>query len=62
MSHILHFTMYLFDQIIISGTLGQGAFGEVFKGTIVEPIPNPRMKNLLKQSCDHFVAIKLLKC
>ncbi len=41
--------------------LGQGAFGEVYKGMITDPIPNNRMKNVLKHCCNNNVAIKLLK-
>ena len=45
----------------MDSVLGQGAFGEVFKGILVEPLPSSRMRNVLKQSCDQYVAIKLLK-
>ena len=45
----------------MDSVLGQGAFGEVFKGVITEPIPNNRMKNVLKHCYDNYVAIKLLK-
>ena len=49
------------SQIIIDESLGEGAFGEVYKGVITEPISNPRVCALLKQNYSSFVAVKLLK-
>ena len=49
------------SQVIIDESLGEGAFGEVYKGVITEPISNPRVWTLLKQNYSSFVAVKLLK-
>ncbi len=48
-------------QILMESIIGQGAFGEVFKGIVIEPLPNGRIRNIMKQSSNHQVAIKLLK-
>ena len=42
--------------------LGQGAFGEVYKGVIKYPIVNPKVKLSAKNPICTPVAIKLLKC
>ena len=43
--------------------LGEGAFGEVYKGAVKCPIVNPKVQSSsMKKSICTPVAIKLLKC
>ena len=42
--------------------LGEGAFGEVYKGIVKCPIVNPKVRSTAKSSICTPVAIKLLKC
>ncbi len=48
-------------DITISDMLGEGAFGEVYKGHLKGPIANPRIKPEYRNSLHIPVAIKLLK-
>ncbi len=48
-------------EVIVERKLGEGVFGEVFKGVIKGPLRNPKISPLLKQSIGIPVAIKLLK-
>ncbi len=48
-------------EVIVDRPLGEGAFGEVFKGVIKGPLRNPKISPVLKQSIGIPVAIKLLK-
>ena len=41
--------------------LGEGAFGEVYKGIVKCPIVNPKVRSSSKSSICTTVAIKLLK-
>ena len=52
------------DEIIVKERLGEGAFGEVYRGIIKCPITNPVMmrRSSMKKSIFTPVAIKLLKC
>ena len=49
------------NQVIIEGCLGEGAFGEVYKGILKCPVINPRVKMAVKNPICTPVAIKLLK-
>lgn len=48
-------------EVIVESQLGEGAFGEVYKGVIKGPLTNPKISPMLKQSIGIPVAIKLLK-
>ena len=48
--------------ICMEKQLGQGAFGEVYKGVIKCPIVNPKVKLSAKNPICTPVAIKLLIC
>ena len=48
-------------DVIVEEYLGEGAFGEVFKGTIKGPPCNPKISAVLKHSIGIPIAIKLLK-
>ena len=50
------------NEIIMEDCLGEGAFGEVYKGVIKCPIVNPKVKLSAKNPICTPVAIKLLKC
>ena len=49
------------DQVIIEEQLGEGCFGEVYKGTVQGPITNPMLQSAFKNKLYQTVAIKLLK-
>ena len=48
-------------EVIMENLLGEGAFGEVYKGVIKCPIINPKVRSSLKISICTPVAVKLLK-
>ena len=50
------------NEVIMEKLLGEGAFGEVYKGIIKCPIVNPKVRSSAKTSICTPVAIKLLKC
>ena len=49
------------NEVIMEKQLGEGAFGEVYKGVIKCPIVNPKVKLSAKNPICTPVAIKLLK-
>ena len=49
------------DDIIMEQQLGEGAFGEVYKGVIRRPLGNPKISTILRHSIGVPVAIKMLK-
>ena len=49
------------NEVIVEQQLGEGAFGEVFKGAMKGPIRNPKISSGLKHTIGLPVAIKLLK-
>ena len=49
------------NEVIMEKLLGEGAFGEVYKGIVKCPIVNPRVRSSSKGSLCTPVAIKLLK-
>ena len=49
------------DDVIVEQQLGEGAFGEVYKGVIRGPLENPKISAILRQAIGVPVAIKLLK-
>ena len=48
-------------QVIVEETIGEGAFGEVVKGTLKGPLSNPKIPRALKTSICIPVAVKMLK-
>ena len=50
------------SQVIVESTLGEGAFGEVYKGTLRGPLSNPKIPTAVKSAICIPVAIKMLKC
>ena len=50
------------NEVIMEKLLGEGAFGEVYKGVVKCPIVNPKVKLSAKNPICTPVAIKLLKC
>ena len=50
------------SEIIVGNCLGEGAFGEVFKGTLKGPIACSKVRPELRKAVFKEVAIKLLKC
>ena len=50
------------NEVIIEDCLGEGAFGEVYKGIVKCPIINPKVKLSAKNHICTPVAVKLLKC
>ena len=49
------------NEVIIEDCLGEGAFGEVYKGIVKCPIINPKVRPSVKNAICTPVAIKLLK-
>ena len=49
------------NEVIIEDCLGEGAFGEVYKGIVKCPIINPKVHSSAKNAFCTPVAIKLLK-
>ena len=49
-------------EVIMEKLLGEGAFGEVYKGIVKCPIVNLKVRLSVKNSICTPVAIKLLKC
>ena len=49
------------NEVIMEKLLGEGAFGEVYKGIVKCPIVNPKVRSSSKSSICTTVAIKLLK-
>ena len=50
------------NEVIMEKQLGEGAFGEVYKGIVKCPIVNPKVRPLVENAFCTPVAIKLLKC
>lgn len=50
------------SDIIVGDSLGEGAFGEVFKGVFKGPIMCSKVRPSLRKAVGVEVAIKLLKC
>ena len=50
------------SEVIMEKLLGEGAFGEVYKGIVKCPIVNPKVRPLVENAFCTPVAIKLLKC
>ena len=48
-------------DVIINDQVGEGFFGEVYKGMVKGPISNPKIPASLKNVIYSTVAIKLLK-
>lgn len=49
------------NQVIVEDNIGEGAFGEVLKGTVKGPLSNPKVPAALKSAICIPVAIKMLK-
>ena len=49
------------NEVIMEDSLGEGAFGEVYKGVVKCPIINPKVRSSAKNAFCTPVAIKLLK-
>lgn len=49
------------SHVIIKERLGEGCFGEVYKGSIQGVVSNPKLRSCLKSRPCQTVAIKLLK-
>ena len=48
-------------NVIMEQQLGEGCFGQVFKGVVKGPISNPKVQPSLKNAICVNVAIKMLK-
>ena len=49
------------NEVIMEDSLGEGAFGQVYKGVVKCPIINPKVRSSVKNAFCTPVAIKLLK-
>ena len=49
------------EDIVIDEKLGEGAFGEVYRGIVAETRNNPRVEGFLVRSGNGYVALKFLK-
>ena len=49
------------SQVIVEDSIGEGAFGEVMKGTVKGPLSNLKVPRALKSAICIPVAIKMLK-
>lgn len=50
------------SEIIVDRSLGEGAFGEVYKGILKGPISCSKVRPSMRAAVSLEVAIKLLKC
>jgi len=50
------------SEIIVDKSLGEGAFGEVYKGVFKGPLLCSKIRPSLRNAVSLEVAIKLLKC
>ena len=49
------------EDIVIDEKLGEGAFGEVYKGIVAETHNNPHLEGFLVRNGSGYVALKFLK-
>ena len=49
------------SQVVIEEQLGEGCFGEVYKGTVQGTLTNPKLQPAFRNKLFLTVAIKLLK-
>ena len=50
------------SEVIVGDSLGEGAFGEVYRGSLKGPISCTKVQPSLRKAVFVDVAIKLLKC